>query len=195
MMFFGKKDFDAKLLNELVMKTVTEIFEKMSKEKFSRQPVTKRRPIIVEGEDRMMASGFFKNFGRSYISSINYYLTQGHAQRHKPSGTLVVYVSQIVAEQLFKSMNLLTKSKVDDALLADLCGELCNMFAGDFKTKLVSAGYRDLLISSPVNFLDKSSEGVEFNFDLDFYQEFQFYLYNEKAIVVDVALTALPKAM
>jgi len=191
-----KKEFDSKLLSDEMIATVTEIFGKMSHEKFSRPPTMKRRPIIVEGEnERMIASGFYKNFGSCYISSVNYYLSQHHADKHKPCGTLNLYLSQVVAAQVLAALNLLTKAKVNDAILCDLCGELCNMFGGSFMNKLGEKGYRGLVASTPTNFMDKAPDGVEFSFELDYYHEFQFYLYNEKAIVLDLALTAIPKRL
>ena len=157
------------------------------------EPSQTKECNIIEYEGRMRVGGMEKFNAPSFISVVNFYLSQGDMDRHRAKGALVVYVDSENAGKLYNSLGFSIPDDEEDVSMIAACGELSNLIAGTFKNELVTLGYQDLTISQPHNYKNSVIEGVEFSSDQKIKHEFSFFYWRRKAVVVELTLAAIPQ--
>lgn len=186
------KEFDVQVLNTTLMGCMEDILGKMSGVAATDQPQV-RTIDIIEYEGRMRVTGMEKFNAPSYVSVINYYLNQADLEKHRAKGSMVVFVDAENAGKLFKSLGFYVSDDEDEASMMDACGELCNLLGGSFKNELSNMGFVDMSMSAPSNYRNTVMQGVEYSQDQQTKQEFSFFYWKRKAIVVEVTMANIPE--
>lgn len=186
------KNFDVQVLNTTLMGCIEDILGKMSGVAPTEPPQV-RTLDIIEYDGRMRVTGMEKFNAPSYVSVVNYYLNPADLERHKAKGALVVFVDAENAGKLFKSLGFFVPDDEDEVSMMDACGELCNLLGGSFKNEISNLGYLDMSMSAPNNYRNTVMQGVEFSQDQTSKQEFSFFYWKRKAIVVEVTMAGVPQ--
>ena len=189
------KSFDFQVMSTTMLGAVNENFKKFMKDEFSSPPAVKTIPVFLNDFGRMEASGLRKFHGRSYISVIYFYLSEKHFAKNDICGSVVLYLREGVAYPLIKAMGYVgANEKITEEGLADMGGELCNMLVGTFKNDISNLGYKDIFMSAPEKYIDLVPDGVRlFDKGQKVYQEFSFFLWDVRAIVVDLVMADVPR--
>lgn len=186
------KNFDVQVLNTTLMGCIEEILGKMSGVSPTENPSV-RTVDIIEYEGRMRVTGMEKFNAPSYVSVVNYYLNQSDLEKHRAKGAVVVFVDAENAGKLYKALGFAVPDDEDESSMLDACGELCNVLGGSFKNELSNMGFIDMSMSAPHNYKNTVMQGVEYSPDQETKQEFSFYYWKRKAIVVEVTLANIPQ--
>ncbi len=148
---------------------------------------------IEEYEGCMKATGVEKFESSSYLSVINYYLSNSDLEHHKPKGTLILYLGSENAGKFYKALGFKVPEDEDDASMLEACGKFCNSLGESFKNKLKESGYGGLVMSIPENYKNSVMGGAEFSAEQATIQEFSFFYWRNKAIVVEVVFADIPR--
>lgn len=171
---------------------VKHMFRKTGRTELSGDPLVQRKPVI-EYMHRMRVFGMEKFETPTFISSVNYYLTEKDLYEHKTLGTVIIYVEQDYVGRLLRILQYPVIDEDDEDALKDACGTLCNVIAGQFKAEIVNLGYVDLHMSHFSSFRNSAFEGIEFNsFQKEKY-EISFFIGQIKRLVVEVTMGQIPK--
>lgn len=187
----AEKSIDPQVAMTTMMGVIESTLAKMSGVVPTDQPQTAQKEII-EYEGRMRVTGMEKFNAPSFISVVNYYLSDADLEKHRAKGAMIIYVDSENAGKLFKSLGFPPTDDEDDVSMMDCCGELCNLVGGGFKNELANLGYANLVMSSPHNYKNTVLEGVEFSTDQETMHEFCFFYWKRKALVVELTLAAIP---
>lgn len=189
------KSFDFQAMSTTMPGVVQESFKKFLKDEFSTSPSVNVNSVFMNDFGGMEASGLRKFHGRSYVSAVYFYLSEKHAEKKETCGTIVVYLRESVVFQLVKATSRLGQNeKITEEILLNASGEFSNTLAENLKKNLTNLGYKDLFVSPPEKRVDLFPEGVKvFDKGIKSYQEFSFYLWDVKAIVVDVIMSEVPR--
>ena len=186
------KQLDVQVVNSAVLKSFEEILSKVTTMVATTSPETKTQEI-VEYDNRMRISGMEKFSAPSYISAVNYYLNQGELEKHHAKGVLIVYVDTENASKLYKGLGFQFPDDEDDNSMLEANAKFCQMIAEKFNSELASAGYGSLVMSAPSNYKNNAIEGVEFSPDQKQKQEYSFFYWKRKTIVVEVSMADIPR--
>ena len=187
------KPLDLDVLNPAVTGVMEEVLAKLGGINPTASPTTKTVDI-EEYEGRMRVNGIDKFQAPSYISTVVFYSSAGDAGQHRNAkGTVVLYVDHENAGKLFNGLGFRVPEDEDDVSMMESCGKMADLIASTFKNRLVQQGYADLAKSAPSNYKNSVPEGVEFSKDQTSKQEYCFFYWKRKAIIVEVALTPIPR--
>ena len=188
----AEKEIQLKQIAGILAEAVKAIFAEKSEIKFSKEPVLERKNII-EYQGKMRADGLEKFEGvATYVSAVNFYLTAQDMGKHKAIGALIIYVAQSYIPNVMKTLKYPPIDDEDEKAMRDSCGTLCNIIAGRFKSGLVASGYRELEMSAFSTYRN-SSFNVEFCYkEYDKY-EICYYIQDNKRLVTEVTMGALPR--
>lgn len=186
------KSIDPQVAKTAMMSVMEAALAKMSGIVSTEQPQVVEKEVI-EYENRLRVTGMEKFNAPSFISVINFYLSQADMDRHKGAkGAMIFYVDSENSGKLFKALGFPTNDDEDDISMMNSCGEVCNVVGKGFKDELVKAGYVDLFMSPAHNYKNSILEGVEFSTDQTTMHEFCFFYWKRKSIVVELTLAAVP---
>ena len=172
------------------IKVVENILKQKSILAFTKDPESVQRDII-EYDSRMRVFGMEKFNGPCFMSVINYYFSQEDLKNHKACGAFIFYVEESCAGKLLKALGFKGFDDEDEAAVLKICGEFCEVLAGEYKNELSNVGYKDLVLSAPTNYHNVVPEGVEFSYDEYVKYEMSFHLWKQKAVVVDITMKSL----
>lgn len=172
------------------LKVIQEAIQSKSMQVFSQDPVIAQREII-EYDSRMRVFPMEKFNGPCYITVVNYYLTDQDLKNHNAYGAFVLYIEEECAGKLLKSLGHKGFDEDDEETVLDICSEFCKLLASNYKNELKNLGYKDLVMSDPLKYHNVVPEGVEFNYSEYVKYELSFYLWKQKALVVDITLKFL----
>ena len=183
---------ELKVQANALVEIVKDIFDKKAGIKFNPAPAVERRDLI-EWQGKMRIAGMEVFNASTYISYINYYLSEADKQKKNALGAVVLY---ILEEQLFSVITKLGYPKVDDENPEELkegCGRICVDMANDFQKKLAAMGYPALVMGAVDNNRNTVPVGVSFN--VKEYDKFvtSFCLNDKKVIAVELTLGPMPK--
>lgn len=189
------KSFDAQVMNTAVINAVTESFKKSLKEDFSSPPTADTKSLLFNDFGGMQASGLRKFHGRSYVSVIYFYLSEKQSEKNEVFGTFVLYVRDSAAYALARSMGRTGQSeKNTEEVVMSAVGEICNIIAGNFKDGISNLGYKKLFTSTPQNYMDMVPQGAKvFDKGQKNYHEYNFYLGDVRAVVIDAVMADVPR--
>lgn len=185
------EQFDPQVIATTIMGVVQDTFEKMCHASFSKPPEFVEKKII-EYNSKMRVFGLEKFNGPCYASVINFYVNLHYQEKKETCGTFVLYVEEDIALRMLKELGYTGFNEEDEDLIKDSCGEFGNVIAGNFKNELKEIGYSDLIISAPTTYKNDIPDGVDFPYSQDKLCEIGFYLWKEKAIVIDMTMAAVP---
>jgi hypothetical protein len=155
---------------------------------------------LITWYGKMKVFGWEKFHCPTYISVIHFYKDKERLRAQRSAGLMLLYVERGEARRMLNSMGLEVRGEdinydaVDspgDRLLADGCGELCNIIAGAFKTELCGFGYPELLLSPPLNFINDVPEGLPYNQKSLFKYEISLPIGEREIICIDVLIPVL----
>lgn len=184
------QESDPPIIATTLIEVVQDTFRKMGNVEFSKDPRFIKRDII-EYESRMRVFGLEKFNGPCYVSSISYYSSQKHQEAHDACGTMNLFMEEGAAGKILKTLGYTGFDDEDETMVLDNCGEFCNVLAGNFKNGLTNLGYKDLYLSAPIKEKNNLSKGAEFPFSQYIYYETEFYLWKQKAVVVDIVMAPM----
>ena len=186
----AKESTSAQNIATSCIKVVEELFKSKPNVTFTKEAEFVQRDII-EYNSRMRIFGMEKFNGPCFISVINYYLTEVDLKAHKACGAVVLYIEESCAGKLLKSLGYKGFDDEDNDSVMKICGEFCTSLTDEYKKELSSLGYKDLASSTPSNFYNGVPDGVEFNYDEYVKYEMSFFLWKQKAIVLDITMKSL----
>ena len=183
---------ELKIQADALVGVVKDIFDKKAGIKFNPAPAVERRDLI-EWQGKMRIAGMEIFNASTYISYINYYISEADKQKKNAAGAIVLYVLET---QLFPFITKLGYPKVDDENPEELkegCGRICVDMANDFQKKLAVMGYPSLAMGPVDNNRNTVPVGVAFN--IKEYDKFltSFCLDNKKVMALEMTLGPLPK--
>ncbi len=185
------KGFDAQLLTKTFLNVAQEAFSSASKLTQSDPPTTKSQNII-EYQGRMSVTAMEKFNGPTYISGLSFYLNDQHKEKHRAKGAFVLYLEASNAEKLLRGFGYPAVDDEDDEEILNSCSKLCTALAESLKQGLADQGAPQLVLSASVSDKNSLQEGVEFGPDQTEKQEFSFYFWKKKVLVVDLTMASLP---
>lgn len=188
----GAKNKDLQKFADLLVKGMEGLLMERGEIKFTKPP-EKVAGAIIEYQGKMQADGMEKYKNEpTYVSTVNYYLNSADMAKKKAVGALIVYVEQTYMPKLMKLLKYPPVDDENENALLDSCGTFCNIVAGRFKSEIASAGYIELEMSHFSTFRNSAVPGVDFCFDeFDFYSV-NFFIENDKRIVVDMSMGVVP---
>ncbi len=183
---------DLEKFANVLIKGMEGLFMERGEIKFTKPP-EKVLGTIIEYQGKMQADGMekYKNEA-TYVSTVNFYLNAADMAKKKAVGALIVYVEQTYMPKLMKLLKYPPVDDENENALLDSCGTLCNILAGRFKSEIVSAGYIELEMSHFSTFRNSAVPGVDFcasEFDL---YTVNFFIENEKRVVIDMSMGIVP---
>jgi len=184
-------EFDPQTIGPTVMRCMQEAFGEMSSVTFSKDPDFSEKEVI-EYESRMRVFGMEKFNGLCYIAVINFYLSAQDLKNHDTEGALVLFVEYECAGKLLKALGYENVDDEDEEIILDNCGEFCKVIAGKFKNEMGALGFKNLTMSDPLIYKNDIPEGIEFKYSEYSFFECNFYLWKQKAMVLDVTLAPVP---
>lgn len=186
----AKNEPDLQALSVSLRGVVEDFLRSTANLSFSQEPEFSERAVI-EYDSRMRASGMEKFNAPCYVSAVSYYRDEQHLKSSDACGVVVVYVEEELAGRLLTALGYSTAKEEDDEAALDHCGELCNTIAGNLRKELAGRGFGDLKTGAPVNHKNGIPAGVEFPYSQYKLGQTEFYLWKQKALVVDLCV-ALP---
>jgi len=194
-MIFGKKENqELEKFAEMLARGTADLFAQRGEIKLSKKPVVERKKI-TDYEGRMRVDGMEKFDNEpTYISAVSFYENSNEMEKGNALGVVVTYVKQDYLAKFMKKLKYPPVDDESDEELRDSCGTLCNIIAGHFKTEVSSAGYIELEMSAFVNFRNNSFSGVSFCKSEYSMYEIEFYIEDEKRIVLEISIGTVPKA-
>jgi len=176
----------------LVAEVVKRILKKKANLELSNKPELTIKPII-EFNSRMRITGLDKFNEPAYISAINFYRSKEDLKKDNPIGALILYLGEEYIFDLVKALQYPDIEDYDEAVLADACGTLCNLIAGNFKAGLIQLNYEEIYMTHFSTYRNEVVEGVKFSYEQQELYEINFNIDYQKRIVVDLTLGSIPK--
>ena len=183
----GKREAELKPFAEALGEVISSMFDKKGGIKFSAKPSIERKDII-EWQGKMRIAGMEKFNEPTFISFVNYYLSEQDKQKKSVLGAVIIFV---IEGQLVSILNKLGYPKVDDESETEMkegCGKLCQDIGEAFKAKIGAMGYAEPLMTIPENYRSNVPQGVSFNFKEYDKFELNFSLENKKVLVIEMTL-------
>lgn len=185
------KEFDKAVLNDALVKIVEEVFEKVCRVKASADPVAKECDII-ESNGRLSIDPMQKFNTTAYAAAVNYFLSPRDQEQEAPVGTLVLIVKEEVMDKLAKALGRSARDTDDEEGMMDACGEMAQIMADNFRNELGRLGYAELIVSPVQKYRNVIRGGVPFDYSLYRKQEISFSFWNQKSVVLEACLGAVP---
>jgi hypothetical protein len=179
-------------LAEAVQQSVEEFVKKKSGLTFSKDSDWTEKNII-EYDSRMRIFGMEKFNGGAYISSVNFYRNEEDKKANKCCGALIMFVDEENATKILRSFSYKIKSDDDEDQILDSLADLCLKFTEGFKEELSKFGVVNPVISLPSKHRNDASEGVAFPYQIYKYVENNFYMFKQKAFVVNTVMALSSK--
>ncbi len=143
---------------------------------------------IIEYNGRMRASGLEKFNGPSYAFVVTLYYSQYEYENKNACGALILYISEDIIERILKKMGHRDFDEDDQEFVVKECVEFCESIIGEVKKAMQPMGYREIVSSKPLGYKNEVLDGVLYPHDQNKFQEISFYLWNKKALVVDLVV-------
>lgn len=186
------KEFDVQVLNTTIVSVVQDTFRKMLRVELLGQPAILEKDII-EYDSRMRVFPQEKFNGPTYISFVNFFLSEKDLAAANAVGTFVLFVKEDIAEKVLKAFGLSSRDAEEESVLMDKLGEFCFILADALAKRLVELGYAGLIVSPPYQTKNSVPEGVPFDYGLYSKQELSFTVWNQKCIVVEACMGHVPQ--
>lgn len=186
------REEELKKLAAALAQAVTDVFKEKGDIGFSKEPVIVKKNIL-EYNGRMRADGMEKFNTPTFVSFVNYYAHVKDMEKHNALGALIVYVEQKQVPGLLKMLKYPPIDDEDENAMKDGCGTLSNIIAGKFNLQISAMGHAGLEMSPFSNYRNNAANGVPFCFkEYDKY-EISFYIENQKRLVVEMTMGAIPR--
>ena len=180
------------VLAVLLAEVVKRILKKKAGLEFSKKPLFALKPI-VEFRKKMRISGLEKFNAKTYIASINFYLSDEALEKHQAIGALIIYIPEDHVSKFVQQMRYPSIDEDDEEALEDACGTLCNLIGGNFKSGLTQLGYMELVMSHFSTFVNEAVNGIEYDPKQKEIYEISFEIEREKLLVADLTMGHIPK--
>ena len=185
------KEFNQEVLNKAIISIVEDTFQKLYRAKFSEDPVVMERDII-EFDGRLSVDPMEKFNTVAHAAAINYFLSQKDLDEEVAVGAIILIIKEDVMDKFSRAMGHSSKDSDDDQVMKDTCGEMLNVLAGNLKGELSRLGYAELFLSAPKKYKNTIRDGVLFDYSLYRKQEITFSFWNQKSVVIEVCMGAVP---
>jgi hypothetical protein len=179
-------------LAEAVQHSVEDYIKKKSGLTFSKDSDWHEKNII-EYDSRMRIFGMEKFNGGSYIAAVNFYRSEEEKKTNKCCGTLIIFIDDENATKILRSFGYKIKSDDDEDQILDSLADLCVKFSEGFKEELAKLGLGNLVLSQSSKYRNDAAQGVEFPYQIYKYVENNFYMFKQKAFVVNTVMALSSK--
>ncbi|MCD4780560.1 MAG: chemotaxis protein CheX [Candidatus Omnitrophica bacterium] len=186
-------EFDQLYLHSLLLSKVVErILQRKAKIYLSDKPDFSI-VNIVDFMQKMRVSSLEKFDVSTYISTVNFYLTEEQMKKNKSVGAIVVYISEDYVVKLLKKLGYPNFDEDDADVLRDACGTFCNIIGAKFKEGLTQLGYPELFMSHFSSYRNEIVNGVDYDSNQKQKYELSFEIDGHKRIIIDLTLGYIPK--
>jgi hypothetical protein len=160
--------------------------------RLSSDPVINEKKV-VQFRKRMRVDGLEKFGQRTLFSTVIFYMDKSRMEDQSAVGAMVVYIPLDYIARLMWLMEYGRIDEDDDAAVLDACGTIANLIAGGFVKELCGHGFIHLEMSHFENFINTAVDGIHFSPDQDKKYEIEFFIRNEKRIVVEITMGRIPR--
>lgn len=178
---------------QILVKTFLDVAHKAFDGTFGKlipsDPSTQRTQNIIEYQGRMSATGMNKFNGPTHIAAVSFYSNEQDRDKHRAKGAIVIYLEASNTEKVLRAFGHTVGDDDEEEETLTACGKICVMLANKLKDSL---GCSSLVISEPATGKNNVPEGVDFSGDQNQMQEFSFYFWKKKAMVVDITMADVP---
>jgi hypothetical protein len=178
---------DVQQLVQVVSRVVEGAFQSGGQAVFSREPEVHEKSVI-EYHSRMRVLGMEKFNAPCYVSAMSFYRNEHSQQKKDACGVLIVYFEEEAAAKTLTALGYKTAKGAEEGVILDQCGEFCNFVAGHCKQEWIRMGLAAVINSAPLVAQNTIAAGVEFPYSQYRFQEVAFYLWKQKALVVDLCV-------
>ena len=166
-----------------ICKTV--LLEKYNQTVTDDPQITERE--IVEYKSRLRTFGLAKFNGPCYISAINLYDSQASLQAKKPSGAIVFFIDEELAELMLHKQSRSADSE-NEELVGSATAEFANTVAAKLKDNILGSGFNDLVLADPMNYKNDAPEGIAFKYSEYKMMEISLVIKKKKSVVINFTL-------
>ncbi len=174
----------------LLTNEIRDLLKERGTIKLSGRPSMKKKPITEFGR-RMRIDGLEKFNGPTFIAAINFYLNLRYMLKEKPVGAIVIYVEEEYLPIFLEQFNYPAVDVLDEEVLKDACGTLCNVMAGRFKLAIAKSGYQELEMSPFVAFRNNSVNGIVYDSTQEYKYEISFEIEERKRLVIELTMGSI----
>lgn len=176
----------------LLSKVVTRLLKKQGDIDLYKKPAIAKHPI-TEFAGRMRVTGVTKFEYKTYISVVNFYLTDQDKDKNKALGAIIIYICENYIVDLLKKLGYPVVDEDDEDALEDAIGTFCNLIAGNFKAGLTQLGYKELAMSHFLAYQNDILNGIAYDKTQTELYELTFTIKGEKWIVIDYTMGPIPQ--
>lgn len=186
----GESSFTLALALSAAMKKI--FFEK-SETTFSNEPDMERKPI-TQFAHRMRVDAMEKFNSTTVFSAIQFAANEEDLQRQEYMLTLLVYLEQKFLPEFLRMLQYPYIEFDNEVEIKDGCGTLVNLIAGQYKREMSLLGYKDLMMSHFVSYINTAPDGVGIPKGLTEKYELSFEVEGARRLIIEmVTLDMLPK--
>jgi hypothetical protein len=176
----------------LLSKVVTRVLDQRGGIQLSTEPEF-RLVHIVEFMKRMRVWSLDKFRGKTFISVINFYMSDEDMENHKATGAVIVYIGEEYVMTLLKKLGYPELDEDNEEMLEDACGTFLNIVSAKFKEGMIQLGYRELVMSHFVSFQNEAINGIEYDPKQKEKYEISFEIGGYKRIVFELTMGNVPR--
>ena len=172
---------------------VKKVFFEKSENKFSSEPVIGKK-IIIQFVNRMRVDAMEKFNSTTLLSMVHFYKNSAALEKNDPVGLIIVYIERDFVPELLRLLKYPYIDYENEIEVLDGIGTITNLIAGYFKKELARLGYIDLEMSAFKSAMNTVLDGVEYCKEQTRKYEIGFEINDQKRLVVEMVMNALPKA-
>lgn len=176
----------------LAAEVVRRILKRKGELELSNHPTFVLKPI-TEFSGRMRVTGLAKFEEKTFIGTVNFYLSVEDLAAHHTVGALILYIPETYIVRLLQDLGYPVFDEDDEEALEDATGTFCNLIAGNFKSGLTQMGYQELQMSHFLTFQNDVLNGIEYHASQTQYYEIGFEIKDRKRLIVDLTVGPIPQ--
>lgn len=187
------KSLDAQLLVKTFLDVAQKAFDTTGGKLLATDPATHKLQNIIEYQGRMSVTGMDKFNGPTHIAALSFYLNDQDKSKNRAKGAIALYLDAANTDKVLRAFGYSVNEDEEEEETLAACGKICTTIASKFKDALAQNGCQAIVLSDPVTGKNSIPEGIDFSTDQSQKNEFSFYFWKKKAMVVDVTLADIAR--
>lgn len=187
------KSLDPQFLVKTFLDVAQKAFDSTGGKLVSTDPATHKPQNIIEYQGRMSVTGMDKFNGPTHIAALAFYLNDQDKSKRRAKGAIALYLEASNTDKVLRAFghSFNDDDEEEEALAA--CGKICATIAGKFRDALAQNGCPALVLSDPVTGKNSIPDGIDFSPDQSQKNEFSFYFWKKKSMVIDVTMADIAR--